>query len=203
VLMDVEMPEMDGFRTTTAIREQERATGRHLPIVAMTAHALAGDRERCLEAGMDSYVAKPLRPQELVVAVEGFFGPVSEPAAAAPDQAHSGEVLDGEALLARVSGNKAVLRELVELFEADYPEHLSQVHSAAAHGDRPALQRGAHNLKGMVATFCAPRLLEATLHLEDLCREGDLAQAEAAIAEIQREIEILQPALAALGMEQS
>ena len=76
ILMDVQMPEMSGLEATAAIRERERSTGGHVPIVAMTAHAMAGDRERCLEAGMDAYVSKPLRPYELLAAVDSLVASV-------------------------------------------------------------------------------------------------------------------------------
>ena len=201
VLMDVEMPELDGFQATAAIRAQERDTERHLPIVAMTAHALTGDRERCLAAGMDGYVAKPLRPRELIAAVEGFFGPAGEPPAAAPAAVRSDEVLEGEVLLARVNGNKTVLNELIALLEADYPGLLARVRSAAVAGDQPALERAAHSLKGMVGTFCAPHLLAAAVHLEALCRTGDPVQIEVAATQVQQAMDRLRPALVALGAE--
>ena len=206
VLMDVEMPAMDGYQTTAAIREQERGTGEHLPIVAMTAHALTGDRERCLKAGMDSYVAKPLRPHELITEVESFFGPETRlmPETATAALIREGEaapVLDSTALLARVSGHRDVLRELIELFEADYPGLFAQLHQAATEADQEVAVRAAHTLKGMLATFSAPRATAAAARLEALAREGNLAAAEGACAAVEAEIELLRPALAALGTE--
>jgi CheY-like chemotaxis protein len=83
VLMDVQMPEMDGFETTAAIRARERDTGRHLPIIAMTAHAMQGDRERCLAAGMDSYISKPIKARELIELLEKFSAAAQEEASPA------------------------------------------------------------------------------------------------------------------------
>jgi len=205
VLMDVEMPEMDGLHATAAIRkaERERSAGEHLPIVAMTAYAMAGDRERCLEAGMDSYVVKPLRPEELIAAVEEPFGAGHAASLAALAAPGPDEILEPEALLARVSGNRAMLRELVELFKTDQAELLAQVRTDAAAGDRVALQRTAHTLKGMVATFCAPRALEAVLHLEDLSQIGDLEGIEPACVAAETEIRRLWPALEDLAREES
>jgi len=199
IVMDVEMPEMDGFQATAAIREQERVSGGHVPIIAMTAHALEGDRDRCLQAGMDSYIAKPLRPEDLVAQVEQSVAPgaqVQPEAAAGAD-----DLVDGDALLARVSGNRAVLRELAELLFGDAPGLLSQVRAAAAAGDVPALQRAAHSLKGMVVTFCAPHVLAAALRLEEAAAAGDLSAVEPLCARLEREIERLRPALVALGEE--
>jgi len=201
VLMDVEMPTMDGLQATAAIRERERVTGGHVPILAMTAHAMAGDREQCLAASMDGYIAKPLRPRELIAEVEGAVGSETEPPSGAPSGPGTDDILDAAALLARVSGSRDTLRELLDLFEADYPGLLSQARDAALTGDRATLQRAAHSLKGMAATFSAPRALAATVHLEDICREGDAALVEAACREVEQEIERLQPVLRALAGE--
>jgi CheY-like chemotaxis protein len=201
VLMDVEMPTMDGLQATAAIRARERVTGGHVPILAMTAHAMAGDREQCLAANMDGYIAKPLRPRELIAEVEGSVGSETEPPSGAPSGPGTDDILDAPALLARVSGSRDTLRELLDLFEADYPGLLSQARDAALTGDRATLQRAAHSLKGMAATFSAPRALAATVHLEDICREGDAALVEAACREVEQEIECLQPALRALAGE--
>jgi CheY-like chemotaxis protein len=122
ILMDVQMPEMSGLEATAAIRQREEASGAHVPIVAMTAHAMAGDRERCLAAGMDGYVSKPLRPEELFGAIDDLFA--SEPFADAVPAAGPAPVehaLDGPALLAGFSGNKKLLGEVIDVFLADSP----------------------------------------------------------------------------------
>ena len=201
VLMDVEMPKMDGFQATAAIRERERMTGGHVPIIAMTAHALAGSREQCLDANMDGYIAKPLRPHELLAEVESAIGSEAEPPSGVSSGPSTDDILDAPALLARVSGSRDTLRELLDLFEADYPGLLSQARDAARAGDLATLQRSAHSLKGMAATFSAPRALAATVHLEEICREADPVLVEAACREVEHEIERLQPALRALAGE--
>ncbi len=182
VLMDVQMPEMDGLAATRAIREHERRTGTHVPIVAMTAHALKGDRERCLEAGMDSYVSKPIRPRDLLEAVE------SAVTAGAP--------VNREALLARVSGNTKLLRQLTRLFLADSPKMLAAICKAVQRRDGPGLERAAHTLKGSVANFDARRAVEAAQRLETMGRRGGLAEAESACRTLTNEIALVAEALA-------
>src|SRR5262249_11098176 len=134
ILMDVQMPGMDGFEATAAIRRREERTGRHTPIVALTAHALAGDRERCPAAGMGEYVAKPIRPEDLARALA---------AAAPPAQAP----LDREALLARVAHDAELLRELSDLFREDAPRLLADIRDGVAAGDADRVCRAAHTLK--------------------------------------------------------
>ena len=130
VLMDVQMPELDGFETTAAIRERERGTPRHVPIVALTAHAMKGDAERCLAAGMDAYLAKPLQAAELVAALDRL----------APDA-----VIDRARLLERVGGDARALAEVARIFLADAPRRLREIRRAIDDGRRArAARRGPH-----------------------------------------------------------
>ncbi len=134
VLMDVQMPEMDGLEATAAIRERERATGGHLPIVALTAHAMKGDAERCLEAGMDAYLAKPLQPRELAAAIEGVLGGAPSPAPEPPPATPA--FVDLERLLERVGGDRKALVELVRIFRADSPKQVARIRKAIEAGRR-------------------------------------------------------------------
>jgi len=160
VLMDVQMPEMDGLEAARAIRAREGTSGGHVPIVALTAHALKGDRERCLAAGMDGYLAKPIDLDQLVATVEGWGTPVSSSAQAAP------KGFDEEFALGRVAGDHKLLREVVSIFRADYPKTLRRVEAALARRDGEGLRMAAHALKGSVATFGAGEVREAALRLE-------------------------------------
>ena len=135
ILMDVQMPEMDGFEATAAIRRREGATGVHTPIVAMTAHAMAGDRERCLAAGMDAYVSKPLRLDELLSTIDGFFIGESRDESATPtspprDHARASSV-DAEALLEDFGQNRTLLAEVITVFLSEAPRQLAALRAAA------------------------------------------------------------------------
>jgi PAS domain S-box-containing protein len=193
VLMDVQMPEMDGFEATAAIRQREKSTGRHTPILAMTAYAMKGDRERCLEAGMDGYISKPIQPRELCEAIERL-APKAAPSAV-------NDTLDRQEALERVGGDAALLRELVEVFLADCPRLWRDIGDALARGDARQLNRAAHTLKGAVSTFGAHTAREAAQHLELLGQKGDLSGAAGAVARLETELERLKPAL--LELERS
>jgi CheY-like chemotaxis protein len=201
VLMDVQMPEMDGLEAAAAIRQRERQTGAHVPILALTAHAMKGDREECLAAGMDGYIAKPIQPNELTAAIEGLLVD-GEDAAAEPERP-AAEVLDREEALQRVGGDAELLGELAELFLGSCDEQLAQLREAAARGDLEALRRGSHGLKGAVATLGAHPAAEAALRVETLSREGNLAGAEAALRALSDAVDRLRPALARLVEEKS
>jgi CheY-like chemotaxis protein len=201
VLMDVQMPEMDGFEATLLIREQEKATGRHLPILALTAHAMKGDRERCLAAGMDGYVAKPLQARELYNAVALLIP-------SGHDTIHEQPVLNGTAepfdrigALVRVDSDMELLVELAELFLEDYPRQHALMRRAISDKDAAALETAAHALKGAVGNFCANPAAEAALRLEQIGHSNDLRQAAEALAGLDKEMDQLKPALQALRLE--
>jgi len=165
VLMDVQMPVMGGFEATAEIRRRELGSGRRVRIVAMTAHAMTGDRERCLAAGMDDYLAKPIEPARLFAAVEQSPATAIRPglpaAAAVPAAA-----IDEDDLSARVGGDVDLARELLELFAEDAPAKRAELEAAAAAEDGVRLRRAAHALTGSAATIGARNLSAAALELE-------------------------------------
>jgi CheY-like chemotaxis protein/HPt (histidine-containing phosphotransfer) domain-containing protein len=201
VLMDVQMPEMDGLEATRALREREKGTGRHVPVVALTAYALKTDRARCLGAGMDGYLTKPVRPTELLQAIDAAVpapaGPAPGPAGAPP----AGEDFDWRDALAGVGGDRRLLAELAVLFLGECPKWLASIRTAVRERDLARLRLAAHSLKGGLVTMAAKAARDAALRLETMARQGDLAGAEEALAALSRELESLQPALAALAAE--
>ncbi len=195
VLMDVQMPEMDGLEATATIRRAEEQTGGHVPIIAMTAHAMKGDRDRFLAAGMDGYVAKPVRPHELYAAVEGG-GPNDEDGLDLP--------FEWDAALESVGGDEAMLRELAQLFFVECPKLMQQIREHIASEDGPELRRAAHTLKGSAHVFGAEEAAGAAHRLEEIGREGfdgeisrteAFADAEEALALLEDEVARLLPAL--------
>ncbi len=198
ILMDVQMPEMDGFEATKSIREKERIIGGHIPIVAMTAHAMSGDREKCLAVGMDGYVSKPINTQELVENIEGLVGKREADSEAPSAVGKGGDIVDKAQLLARVGGDLVLLGELVDLFLDTGGEMLSQVEHAVRQGNAEAIERAAHTLKGSVGNFAADRAFEAALKLETMGREGALKHVKRAFKDLEREINLFTDVLASL-----
>jgi PAS domain S-box-containing protein len=207
VLMDIQMPELGGFEVTAALREREKSTGKHLPVIALTAHAMKGDRERCLAAGMDGYVAKPVQASDLLQALDDVIGstraPVAVAAIPAPGPASTTtlplEEFDPDMALRRVGGDARLLGELAALFLREGPAWLSEMRAALTARDTSRLRRAAHTLKGGVGHFGAAATSDAAARLETIAREGDLPHAEAALAELQSRIERLQPVLTRLA----
>jgi CheY-like chemotaxis protein len=200
ILMDVQMPQMDGLETTARIRALEQGTDRHIPIIAMTALAMKGDRERCLDAGMDYYISKPLHPEDLFDALAILQG---EPAMApsmrlAPKAIH----LDHKKLLSRVAGDQELLRTLVGLFVASCPGQLSALRESIAHGDAPMVRRQAHTLRGAVANFGMAPLIEATSELERMGAANDLTGADEVWQGLDAALQDMPAALAKLLDEQ-
>ncbi len=199
ILMDVQMPEMDGLEATAAIREREKHQGGHIPIIAMTAHAMAGDSDRCLAAGMDAYIAKPVQARELIETVE-CLGGLSETAHTHKTESN---ILDIEALLARVDGDVDLLREVINLFIESSPNLLAEIRSAIESGNSQALQHVSHTLKGSVSTFTGGAAYQAALTLEKIGKEGDLSKAMEAYEALAYQIECLNTAIAVLDLEEA
>jgi two-component system sensor histidine kinase/response regulator len=201
VLMDVMMPEMGGFEATHIIRKGEKRTGRHLPIIAMTASAMKGDRERCLEAGMDGYIAKPVQAKDLQEAINCVRSRAEQSAADHPNKAPVHVVLDKAALFARVDGDREFLMELIELFDSDCPGQMTAIRDALARGDAARLHGASHSLKGSVSNFFAHSAIDAALRLEMRGRAGDLKGAEIDFADLEQAIASLRSALGSLVEE--
>jgi two-component system sensor histidine kinase/response regulator len=195
ILMDVQMPEMSGTEATGAIREQEKATGAHIPIIAMTAHAMEGDREKCLSAGMDHYVTKPIDQKRLFEAVEGVSLKRPLPEALNMNETNDPLNFDPGVVLKRVDGDLDLLKEIAGLFFEDTPRLIADVRNAIARGDGNSLERSAHTLKGSVGNFGARIAFEAAFALEQMGRNGDFARADEAFARLEQQVNLLMPAL--------
>jgi CheY-like chemotaxis protein len=195
VLMDVQMPGMDGFAATAAIRASEHERQTHLPIVALTANAMQGDRERCLAAGMDAYLSKPLQAEELFAVIEtlGLGASEPEPSAAACQETVS--VIDWSAGLAVAEGDEALLAELIQLFCADAPQRLRMLGQALAAGELASMAREAHTLKGAAAHIGARSLHRAAQDLEEAAKEQDLQATRTCYSTLEQEFRRLQAAL--------
>ena len=199
VLMDVQMPVMDGFATTAALRAWERSRGTRVPIVAVTAHAMKGDRERCLRSGMDAYVTKPIEPDELFAVLEQVISTRADTERPSVPSADDPEVLDADALLRRVNGNQAAVAEIIAIFRAGSGEMLRAIDAALSAWDAEALEHAAHRLKGALMALAAPAASRAALRLEDIARERDLRLAADARAALARMLARLEPQLDALA----
>ena len=203
VLMDVQMPEMDGLEAARQIRALEQGTGRHLPIIAVTAHAMKGDSEQCLEAGMDDYISKPIRRLELIAAMERQFPPAAAPAPVPVVPASAAtQAFDRDKLMEELDGNTDLLRRLANLFFQHTPALLQEISTAIETGDGGALQRSAHTLKGSVAQFFATAAMDKARELELAGHEGNLSGAPIVFAELKQLVRQLEEQLRAMNHPQ-
>jgi len=178
VLMDVQMPEVSGLEATAIVREREKNTRRRVPIIAMTAHAMKGDREKCLAAGMDEYISKPIAADELLE----LLAKVAPATALRQEKRQVPSLqIDQEGILARVGGDPALLKELADVFIAESPKLLAQMREALESGDWKTLERTAHTYKGAVAIFSAPTMSIAA-DLERISEEENLSGARERLA---------------------
>jgi two-component system, sensor histidine kinase and response regulator len=188
ILMDVQMPMMSGLEATAAIRAHESAVpGRHVPIMAMTAHAMASDREMCLQSGMDGYVSKPIRLEELLAAIDVVSGASARPAPRLPKKPSAAT----SALLANFGGDPALLSDVIEMVLADSPATQQEIHRAVTAGDAAAVASAAHALKGTVGLFSKAGAYEAAAALERAARHGEIGQFNATTARLAEDMTAL------------
>ena len=202
ILIDVQMPVLDGFEATALIREAEAEAGGHIPIVALTAHAMKGYRERCLAAGMDGYVSKPIDRRALFAAIEAAVGdgPVFAATEAAGEASLSGELAeDRSRMLQRFEGESALLAEMAGVFRDSAEEQVSALDAALDAGDGETLEHIAHSLKGATGVFGQGALFRAAQELEEAGREGDWEQAAGARQRLGAELAYFMDVLAPFG----
>ena len=198
VLMDIQMPEMDGMEATMAIRDREKLSGRHVPILAMTAHAMRGDKERCLASGMDGYISKPIQPVDLFaeiercVAVSGVHNPMKE------NSQEPGEQIDRASLLDRVDGDQELLTEVIHLFQTDAPKLFEAMRDALQRDDMAILERSAHSFKGAASNLSAKAAALAAAQLENDAKNKNTESAKKSLAGVERALKLLLPALVEL-----
>ena len=202
IAMDVQMPEVDGLEATADIRRWERTTGTHIPIIAMTAHTMKGDRERCLEAGMDGYTSKPIRIKELEQAIAKLVPTISVNVPMSKKNEKE-QVIDHEALLEGFDGNRRLLKQIVRLFLADYPRRLAEIKAAIRRGDANALTRTAHALKGSVGNFAAKNAFAVAQRLETVGRNGQFETAGEECVALESELALVSKELRRLTQNSS
>jgi len=198
VLMDVQMPVCDGFAATNQIRAREKSAGKHTPIIALTAHALVGDREKCLRVGMDSYLSKPIHAGDLVTLVERITGVSPDESLASlsdPNPAAASKPFDITAALARMGGEQDLLDEHIGFVLADTPELLQQMKVAIEEGKPRELELAAHRLKSLVSSYNHDSAYELTQQLENYGKDNVLERASEPMSQLEL---ILQDFIASL-----
>ena len=197
VAMDVQMPEMDGLEATVAIRRWERNAGTHIPIIAMTAHAMKGDRERCLEAGMDGYTSKPIRIKDLEQVISELVPTASTKGHVAKRDKRQ-PVIDHHALLDGFEGSRSLLKKMARLFLTDYPQRVEEIKESIRRGNATALARAAHALKGSVGNFGAEEASAIAQRLENIGRDGQLDAASEECIALESELALVSKELRSL-----
>ncbi|MBI2481746.1 MAG: response regulator, partial [Planctomycetia bacterium] len=191
ILMDVQMPIMDGLEATTAIRQRESALGTRIPIIAMTAAAMKGDKERCLAVGMDDYVSKPIASDDLFTTmakyVDGLLAPELVPAA--DRESDQSEIVDFDVALTQVPGGVVVLRDLAGIFLTECPKLLEDLRQGLADENVEATHRAVHTLKGAARILAANRLTDISSEFEMLAKDKQLEVVRARLGEIESAVD--------------
>jgi CheY-like chemotaxis protein/HPt (histidine-containing phosphotransfer) domain-containing protein len=209
VLMDVQMPEMDGFEATRMIRDPHSSVLNHnIPIIATTAHAMEGDIERCLAAGMSDYISKPIDPERLAAVVEKWLAPrVHSPTveasvasttttdAALPGSANASMAFNRESFLTRMMSDEGFAREVATQFLAELPTLLSELKETVGQGDLESVWKQAHKMKGSAANVGGDALRDVASQLERASKAGDRSTIHDSVSDIERQAARLSAAL--------
>ena len=189
VLMDVQMPILDGLTAIRIVRKKESEAGGHTPIIALTAHAMKGDRDRCVDAGADDYLTKPIRTPELLAAIDRIGGAkqTAQPVVAPAAEVRASSPIDISAALERLEGDRNLLEELGQLFKDECSKTLDEMRAAIASGDAPLLTRLAHTIKGSSASMSALPLSQVAAQMEKVAHAGDLADARSLFEKVEKE----------------
>jgi CheY-like chemotaxis protein len=189
IVMDVQMPEMDGLEATRRIRAREMETGGHAPIIALTAHAMKGDRELCLAAGADAYLSKPVKRQELLGAIRMLAQTAAPVVVGAPASREA--QLDLERLVQQLGGDEDIVDKLVRMFLETLPEQLAALRKASAERNDRNLARVAHGLKGAIANFGTGSAYREASRLEQSAKKGDWTEIASAQPEFEKQLDHL------------
>ncbi|MFZ0639783.1 MAG: response regulator [Candidatus Acidiferrales bacterium] len=190
ILMDVQMPDVDGLEAIRMIRQKEKTSGEHIPIISVTAHAMKGDRENCIAAGADDYVSKPLKPADLFSAMERCC---AKREAVMPMEQ---EVVSASEILERCQGDRELLADIIELFDAGSQTLLREMALGIEQGDAAGLARTAHSLKGSIGNFSKGLAYRAVERLEEDALRNDLASVRAGFPSLETAIHQLKEELA-------
>ena len=199
VLMDMQMPEMDGFVATSKLRDQEKLTGKHQPVIAMTALAMNGDKERCMASGMDGYISKPIRPQELDDILNAYLtGNETDIAPPTNLEREVSDLIEVGPLLDRVDDDRALLAELVDMFRRDCPATLREAQQAIDSRNGVELTKVGHSLRGVLSNLSAAGASTMAAELEACGHSEDFPIAQVTLSRLSDEIDQVTRALESL-----
>jgi CheY-like chemotaxis protein len=206
IVMDCQMPTMDGYEATRLIRAQEESpdssrSRAHIPIIALTANAMPGDRERCKAAGMDDYLTKPVKTDDLGLILQRWapLAPTADAPAPAPPREMTktdARVFDAATMLANIGGDAELFDQLIRLFIDRHPVMMKEIETAIGQADAAALERAAHSLKGTAGNLCAPDVVLLAGQLEATGRLGTLTEAPSLLVRLDRTVQELVAVLA-------